>query len=89
MNDVHKLTLQVRAPKGHFPGEVVEGWYCVADNYVVLTDAAGKPTGTKRELNPGGDARLIACRLIRQRRDSSSHRGFSDRINYPKAWKGV
>ena len=42
--------------------EVVEGWYCVADSHVVLTDADGKALGTKRHLNAGDDARLIACR---------------------------
>ena len=31
--------------------EVVEGWYCVADSHVVLTDADGKALGTKRHLN--------------------------------------
>ena len=40
--------------------EVVEGWYCVADSHVVLTDADGKALGTKRHLNAGDDARLIA-----------------------------
>jgi hypothetical protein len=85
MTDVHKVTIQIRAPKGTFPGEVVEGWYCVADGHVVLTDADGKPLGTKRQLNPGGDARLIACRMVRERRrNSPTLSGFSDRIIYPK-----
>ena len=73
MNDVHKVTVQVRAPRGIFPGEVVEGCYCVVDNAVVLTDAEGKPTGEdKRYLNPGGDAKLIACSMLRARRRNSS-----------------
>jgi len=85
MTDVHKVTLQVRAPRGTFPGEVVEGWYVVIDNAVVLTDAAGKPiNGEKHHLAPGQDAHLLACRLIRQRRNSGAPRGFNDRIHYPK-----
>ena len=43
MTDVHKVTVQVRAPKGTFPGEVAEGWYVVFENNVILTDADGKP----------------------------------------------
>ena len=84
-NEVKKITLQVRAPRGKFEGEVVEGWYCVVDNAVVLTDAAGKPiNGDKHHLAPGQDAHLVACRLIRARRNSGAPRGFNDRIHYPK-----
>jgi len=43
MTDVHKVTLQVKAPRGMFPGAVVEGWYVVFENNVILTDSAGKP----------------------------------------------
>jgi hypothetical protein len=36
-----------------------------------MTDADGKPiNGEKQHLNPGDDARLKACRLVRQRRNS-------------------
>jgi hypothetical protein len=85
MTDVHAVKLQVRPPKGMFPGEIVEGWYCVVDNAVVLTDAAGKPTnGEKHHLAPGQDAHLLACRLIRARRNSGAPRGFNDKLNYPK-----
>jgi len=45
----------------------------VADNSVILTDSDGKPVGSeKRHLNPGDDARLIACRMVRERRRSST-----------------
>ena len=85
MTDVRGVKIQVRAPKGMFPGEIVEGWYCVVDNAVVLTDAAGKPTnGEKHHLAPGQDAHLLACRLIRARRNSGAPRSFNDRIIYPK-----
>jgi hypothetical protein len=80
--DVHKVTLQVRAPRGTFPGEIAEGWYCVVDGHVVICDQNGKPLGPKRHLEPGADARLIACRMVRERRRSSVT-GFNDRIHYP------
>jgi hypothetical protein len=83
MNDVHKVTIQVRAPKGNFPGEVAEGWYCIVDNAVVMTDADGKPIDAeKHPLASGQDPRLLACRLLRRRR--TGPRGFNDKIEYPK-----
>jgi hypothetical protein len=63
--------------------EVVEGWYCVADGHVVLTDADGKALGTKRHLNAGDDARLIASGWFR-RRNSPTVSEFSDRLIYQK-----
>jgi hypothetical protein len=84
MTDVHKVTIQIRAPKGAFPGEVAIGYYCVVDGYVVLTDADGKPLGSdKRHLSPGDDARLIACRMVRNRGRASTS-GFNRPIAYPK-----
>jgi hypothetical protein len=63
----------------------VEGWYCVVDNAVVLTDADGKPIDSeKHHLAPGQDAHLLACRLVRGRRSSAVPRGFSDRFLYQK-----
>lgn len=88
MSDVHKITIQIRAPRGTFPGEVSIGYYCIADGQVVLTDETGKPIGAeKRYLSPGGDARLIACAMLRQRtRANKGGRpsGFNRQISYPK-----
>jgi hypothetical protein len=85
MSEVHKVTIQIRAPRGTFHGEIAEGWYCVVDNAVVMTDLDGKPLGTKHNLSPGEDARLVACRLVRQRRrGSSSVSGFTHKTAYPK-----
>jgi len=85
LTDVHKVTVQVRAPRGTFPGEVVEGWYCVFDNAVVLTDAEGKPINSeKHTLAPGQDARFLACRLMRSRRSGRVPHGFNDRLIYQK-----
>ena len=74
--------VQIKAPRGTFPGEVAEGYYCVVDNAVVLTDADGRPINSeKRHLGPGDDARF-SCRLVRNRRRPSS--GFNRPLNYPK-----
>ena len=86
MTDVHKVTIQIRAPRGTFAGRVEIGYYCVTDSHVVLCDENGKPTGEdKRYLNPGGDAKLIACSMLRARRRSrATVSGFSDRLLYQK-----
>jgi hypothetical protein len=84
MTDLHKVTIQIRAPKGNFPGEVAEGWYCIVDGCLVMTDAAGKPIDSEKHyLKAGEDARIKACRLVRQRRNGSGPRGFSDKLAYP------
>jgi hypothetical protein len=85
-DEVKKLTIQVRPPRGTFPGEVVEGFYCVVDGSVVLTDESGKPIGAdKRHLSPGEDARLVACRMVRARRRSVRPTGWDNQISYPKS----
>ena len=86
MTDVHKITLQINAPRGVFPGEVAEGWYVVFENNVILTDQNGKPISgvNKRRIESGGDARLIACQMVRSnRRGRASTAGFNRPISYP------
>jgi hypothetical protein len=43
--DVHKVTVQVRAPKGTFPGEVAIGHYVVVDGALVMRNV---PAGGQR-----------------------------------------
>jgi len=82
-DEVKKVTIQIKPPRGTFPGRVEIGYYCVVENSVVLTDADGRPINSeKHQIGPGQDAHLLACRLVR-RRGSSPH-GFSDPIHYPK-----
>ena len=83
MTDVHKVTIQIRPPKGNFPGKIAEGYYCVVDGYVVLTDANGKPIGSEKRQIDGGDARLIACRMVRSNESRASVNGFNRPISYP------
>jgi hypothetical protein len=81
---VHKVTVQIRPPKGTFPGEVAVGYYVVFENCVIMTDEDGKPISgvAKHHLGPGEDARLVACRLVRNNRKGST--GFNRPLQYPK-----
>jgi hypothetical protein len=85
-DEVHKVTVQVRPPKGTFPGEVAIGYYVVFENNVILTDGAGKPIAgvTKHYLTADQDARGIACQMVRDRRKGrASVAGFNRPISYP------
>jgi hypothetical protein len=85
-DEVRKVTIQIRAPKGKFPGEVAEGWYVVFENNVILTDQDGKPIpgAAKRSVGPGDDAHLIACRMVREGRGGRASSDFNRRLIYPK-----
>ena len=86
MNEVHKIRIQLKAPRGNYGGEIIEAWYCIVDGCLVMTDADGKPVDSeKHHLGPSDDPHIVAHRLLRQRR--SGPRGFSDRIQYPNLGK--
>ena len=87
MNEVRKIRRTVRPPRGHFPGEIIEGHYCIVDNAVVMTDEDGKPTGEKHRLDPGDDPHIVAYRLLRQRRRGPGPRGWNDKLIYPRMGK--
>jgi hypothetical protein len=87
LSDVHKLTIQIRPPRGTDGGKVQIGYYVVVDGYVVLTDENGQPNGNgKRLLNEGGNAKVIACAMLRSSRRYGNSRssGFNDRLVYQK-----
>jgi hypothetical protein len=84
-DEVRKVTIQVKAPRGTYGGEVAIGYYCVVEGAVVLTDEHGKPMGDKRTILPGEDAHLIACRMVRTgRKVQASVAGFNRPLVYPK-----
>jgi hypothetical protein len=85
MNEVHKITIEVAKPRSSFHGRVEEGYYCIADGDVVLTDQNGKPTGEDKHHLGGGDARLIACAMLRaNRRSRATVSALNAPIAYPK-----
>ena len=85
-DEVKKITIQIRAPRGQDGGEVAIGHYVVVEGSVVLTDENGKPISgvAKQHIGPDGDARLIACCMVRNnRKGRASVAGFNRQINYP------
>ncbi len=86
MDQIFRITPQVKAPRGKFPGKVIEGYYRIIDNAIAFTDAGGKPLDNERRpISPDDDHRLIACSLLKRRRsDSSLVKGFNDRLVYPR-----
>jgi hypothetical protein len=85
-DEIKKITIQLRAPRGKDAGKVAEGYYTIAEDHVVLTDETGRPTGSKRHLDPGGDARLIACRMLRQRQSATGSGNFNRPMQYPRGY---
>jgi hypothetical protein len=88
-DEVKRITIQLRTPRGNDPGKVAQAWFCTNDNFVVLCDESGKPAGDRHILASGEDARLAACRLLRRRSNASASRsGFDGRpIAYPRLGK--
>jgi hypothetical protein len=41
--DVHRIVVQLSAPKGSDPGRVTTGYYTVEDSVLTMTDASGVP----------------------------------------------
>ena len=55
-DDVHRITLELRRPRGNDPGKVLIGHYMVVENAVIITDENGKPVGAeKHRLDPAID----------------------------------
>jgi hypothetical protein len=84
-DEVRKVTIQIKAPRGRYGGEVAIGYYCVVEGAVILTDENGKPTGAdRRPVLPGEDPHLIACRMVRSKRTARGPSAFNRPIVYPK-----
>jgi hypothetical protein len=57
------VTIQIKPPKGEFPGQTAEGAFIVVDDVVTLTDREGAPARDaegrtySQKLQPGQTAR--------------------------------
>jgi hypothetical protein len=95
MSDVQQVIVQIKPPKGDFPGQVVYGYYTFDNGIVTLTDRHGNTArdeiGRKysHKLRPEEDSRAIACRMTEELRlalrgNSEPLNGFGGKIKYPK-----
>jgi len=99
MPEVQTVFVQTKAPKGNFPGRVVEGKYIVEGDQVTLTNRRGDPvrdaegrTYTQKLIaddNPKQIAGLLTKKFTKARRGNyAPPPGFSGPIEYPKSsWK--
>jgi hypothetical protein len=88
MNDVRKVRIQLKAPRGNFGGEIAEKHYMIVENFLVFTDANGKPLDTEKHyLSPGADPHIVAYNLLRQRRSGPGPAGWNRPIQYPRTGK--
>ena len=84
---IHKVTIQLHRPRGSYEGRVETGYYTVAEDTVTLVEPNGVPVDKHklvRKLEPGGDAKNIACALLRQRYSGSGSGNFNGRLSYPR-----
>jgi hypothetical protein len=85
--DIHKVTIQLHRPRGSYEGRVETGYYTVVDDTVTLVEPNGVPVDKHklaRKLDPGGDARLLVCRLLRERYSGGGSGNFNRPLQYPK-----
>jgi hypothetical protein len=102
MPKVHPVIVEIKPPKGDFPGQIADGYFIFVDGVVTLTDIDGNPVQDQhgklytRTLAPGAkfaDAESAARFLFRDFRLSvlgktpSSER-FSRPLEYrDKGWR--
>jgi hypothetical protein len=90
---VESVVVQLKRPRGAFPGKVCEGCYIVEDGVVMLTDRDGKPAlddhgyRYSKKLAEGDVAEVIAGRLTRELHSALRGRdapvqGFDSKIEY-------
>jgi hypothetical protein len=85
-DDVRKVVIETRGPRGTDPGAIAEGWFKVADGYVMLCNADGIAVSgvDKRRAAPGNE-RTIASLMLRERSQATARsRSFNRPLQYPK-----
>jgi hypothetical protein len=90
------VQIQIKPPKGEFPGQTAEGMFIVEDGVVILTDREGNPARDgdgkyyKQKLADGQNPKVIAGRLTRELRTAlrgkNAVNGFDGPITYPKSY---
>jgi hypothetical protein len=69
---LHRVEVQIEAPKGDFPGRTVQGVFTHENGVVTLTDHFGNPVrGTdgktySKKIGPEENPRVVAGRMTRE-----------------------
>ena len=68
------IQTQVRAPSedGKDPGEVISGWYDIQNGQVVVWERSGGAPIGRAPCAPGDDPKVIARRVLREKRNGPS-----------------
>ena len=95
MSEVYRISVQIQAPKGNFPGQITCGYYTVKDGLLTMTTEAGKPmlreSGLPYEhkLVDGDNPVAIAQQMTREirlmlRGETATQAKFGKPLSYPK-----
>lgn len=82
--EIKRIMIQLAGPSLNYAGKVAEGYFKVVDDTVFLTDKYGNPVDRYRltqKLEPGGNARAVACNMLRSRYANSTD--FNRALQYP------
>jgi hypothetical protein len=80
--DIKTVWIRTRTPRdSNDPGEAAIAYYFVADGFVTLCDAIGKPA-KECQIGPGETAERIAWSLAREARTAEIGSDFNRRIEY-------
>jgi hypothetical protein len=90
---VHRVIVQLEAPKDGSPGRVTYGYYVVQGDRLTMTGANGAPIVNQKggryelTLKPDDDPQVLAALKTREIRTivHGSDNRFNGPINYPKA----
>jgi hypothetical protein len=86
-DDIRKVVIETRRPRGQDPGAIAEGWFKVVNGYVTLCNEDGIAVSgvDKRPVTHEGNERTIAALMLRERtRATARARSFNRPIQYPK-----
>ena len=85
MKEIRSAWVTVAPPSGHDLGSVVEAFWYVEGDTVVMCSESGTPLGQSERIGAGGNERAIASRLRRAAWSAeSSGSDFSRPLNYPR-----
>jgi hypothetical protein len=83
---IRHVIITTKLPDARDPVGACEiGHFKVENNFVVMCDEEGKPTGKRLALRPGDDPENVATKMLREQWLSrGSEINFNRQLNYPR-----